>query len=517
MAQVYITTAIPYVNSKPHLGFALELVLADALARSHRARGDDVRRCTGTDENSLKNVLAAQAAGEDIATFVARQAAAFAALREPLDLVVDDFVRTSVDPRHRVAVEALWRACLANGDLYRGHYEGMYCLGCEAFLGEREVTDGRCPEHGTPPQPVRETNWFFRLVRYGGALRSLVTQGRLHIQPEHRRNEVLAQLDAGLEDFCVSRPRARTAGWGIPVPDDPENTIYVWFDALVNYLSGLGYPDVRDGTPFARYWRDGRVVHVIGKGIARFHALYWPAMLLSAGVRVPDVLWIHGYATIDGAKISKSSGGSVSPASAAALHGTDALRHYLLLHIGSEHGGDYAGDALARAYRHELADTLGNLCSRTLAMVQRYRNGQPPAAAADAAHALPDADRALRAASALLPCDVHEALRRGSSRAAVSAVLEFTRRLNAHASEREPWKLAKRADARHELDACLFTLLVGLRAIARALLPYMPHAAAELQRRTHAEVIEAGAPLFPRSAPSPHASRFPHAGEAHGM
>ncbi len=495
MAQVYITTAIPYVNSKPHLGFALELVLADALARSHRARGDDVRRCAGTDENSLKNVLAAQAAGEDVAPFVARQAAEFEALHTLLDLQVDDFVRTSADPRHRIAVEALWSACLASGDLYRGHYEGLYCVGCEAFLGEHDLVAGQCPEHRAPPQHVREENWFFRLSRHGDALRELILTRRLHIQPDHRRNEVLAQLDAGLHDFCVSRPSMRTAGWGIPVPDDPENRIYVWFDALVNYLSGLGYPDTRDGTPFARYWREARVVHVIGKGIARFHALYWPAMLLSAGVRVPDLLWIHGYATIEGGKISKSSGGNIAPATATALHGIDALRHFLLLHIGSEHDGDFASAALAHAYRHELADTLGNLCSRSLAMVQRYCNGLPPGETA----ATNEAERTLRQASARLVDEAHEALVRGSSRAAVDAVLSHARNLNAFVSDRTPWKLAAPADARDELHACLFTLLDGLRAIADALVSFMPQAAAELQRRTRAERVEAGLPLFPRT------------------
>ena len=515
MAQVYITTAIPYVNSKPHLGFALELVLADALARSHRARGDSVRRCTGTDENSLKNVLAAQAAGVDIRTFVARQAAEFDALRGVLDLEVDDFVRTSVDPRHRRAVEALWAACLASGDLYRGHYEGLYCVGCEAFLGERDLVDGQCAEHRTPPQPVRELNWFFRLSRYTDALRALITDGRLHIQPEHRRNEMLAVLDAGLQDFCVSRPGTRTAGWGIPVPDDPDNTIYVWFDALVNYLSALGYPDTGDDTPFARCWRDGRVVHVIGKGIARFHALYWPAMLLSAGIRVPDVLWIHGYATIDGEKISKSSGGSVAPATAAALHGTDALRHFLLLHIGSEHDGDYSSAALARAYRHELADTLGNLASRTLALVQRRREGAAPGSGPGVVPAPPDepasgadfalsvAERELCLASTRLAQTAHDALCRGSSRAAVATVIEHARRLNAYASEREPWKLARRVDGQGDLDACLFTLLEGVRAIADALLPFMPVAAAELRRRAYARAIEACQPLFPRTREVP--------------
>ena len=241
MTSTYITTTIPYVNARPHLGFALELVQADVLARHHRSIGEQVRFQAGTDDNSLKNVLAAEAAGVGVQEFVDASAAAFTGLAEPLSLSVDDLIRTSSDPRHRAGVERLWRACADSGDLYRRHYEGLYCVGCEQFYTPAELPDGRCPEHGTEPEQVSEENWFFRLSRYAAPLREAITSGRLRIEPAGRRHEVLALIDSGLADFSVSRPAERAGGWGIPVPGDPGQVIYVWFDALCNYVTALGY------------------------------------------------------------------------------------------------------------------------------------------------------------------------------------------------------------------------------------------------------------------------------------
>jgi methionyl-tRNA synthetase len=232
--RVYLSTTIPYVNARAHLGHALELVQADVLARHHRLAGDQVRSQTGTDDNSLKNVLAAEAEGIAVAALVDRNATAFAALREPLSLAFDDFIRTGSDPRHRPGVERLWRACAASGDLYRKQYEGLYCVGCEQFYRPAELPGGLCPEHGTRPERVAEENWFFRLSRYAGQLHDLISSGRLRIEPAARRNEVLSFIAAGLEDFSASRSTARARGWGIPVPGDPDQVIYVWWDALGN-------------------------------------------------------------------------------------------------------------------------------------------------------------------------------------------------------------------------------------------------------------------------------------------
>jgi methionyl-tRNA synthetase len=317
----YITTAIPFVNGDPHLGFALECAQADVLARHRRLRGEQVRFLSGTDDNSLKNLQAAELAGVPVADFVQAKAGRFAALRGPLELSHDDFIRTSVDPRHRPGVERLWRACEASGDLYRRYYEGLYCTGCEAFLSQEELVDGLCPEHGVAPRPVAERNWFFRLTRYQGALLELVQSGRLRIEPAQRRNEVLAFIRGGLEDFSVSRSRERARGWGIPVPGDPSQVIYVWFDALGNYISALEYGT--RGEPYGAWWeRSDERLHVIGKGIIRFHAVYWPALLLSAGEPLPSAIFVHDYLTVDGQKLSSRSAASRtlsrSPPSAAA-------------------------------------------------------------------------------------------------------------------------------------------------------------------------------------------------------
>ena len=283
----YITTTIPYVNARPHIGHALEFVQADVLARFRRQRGDRVRFQAGTDDNSLKNVLAAQEAGESVREFVDRNAEAFVALGPALSLTVDDVIRTSRDARHRPGVERFWRACAAAGDLYRKRYEGLYCTGCEQFYSPAELPAGRCPEHGTEPQRVAEENWFFRLSRYGDRLRAAITGGELRIEPAGRRNEVLAFIDGGLEDFSVSRPAARAGGWGIPVPGDPGQVIYVWFDALCNYVTALGYGTGDDA--YQQWWAGaGRRIHLLGKGVLRFHAVYWPAMLLSVGTTAAD-------------------------------------------------------------------------------------------------------------------------------------------------------------------------------------------------------------------------------------
>src|SRR6266511_3499267 len=302
----YVTTTIPYVNARPHLGFVLELVQADVLARHRRVRGDAVRLLTGTDDNSLKNVLAAQAEGVPTARLVDRNAAAFAALHRPLSLSFDDFIRTSRDPRHRPGVERLWQACAASGDLYRKHYAGLYCVGCEQFYPPAELPGGRCPEHGTEPTAVAEENWFFRLSRYQERLSDLVSGGTLRIEPAARRNEVLAFIAGGLTDFSISRSARRAHGWGIPVPGDPDQVVYVWWDALGNYLSALDYGV--DGPDYHRWWvAADRRVHLVGKGVVRFHAVYWPAMLLSAGVPLPTDILVHDYLTVAG---QRPSGGS---------------------------------------------------------------------------------------------------------------------------------------------------------------------------------------------------------------
>lgn len=273
MARTYVTVAIPYVNAAPHLGYAYELVQADVFARSRRRVSDEVRFLGGTDDYSLKNVLAAAAAGSSTRAFVDRNAARFEELARTLRISFDDFIRTSADPRHAPAVERLWHACAANGDLYRRTYEGEYCVGCERFYDPSELVHGQCPEHGTPTERVAEENWFFRLSRYQEQVERTIVSGALAVQPEPFRQEVLAFVRGGLEDISVSRSVERARGWGIGVPDDPSQVVYVWFDALANYISALRFGEV-ESDAYRRWWIESdERIHVVGKGILRFHAV----------------------------------------------------------------------------------------------------------------------------------------------------------------------------------------------------------------------------------------------------
>jgi methionyl-tRNA synthetase len=372
----YLTTTIPYVNARPHLGFALELVQADVLARHRRRRGDQVRFLTGTDDNSLKNVLAAEAEGLPTRELVDRNASAFQALREPLALSFDDFIRTSRDPRHHPGVERFWRACAAAGDLYRKQYQGLYCVGCEQFYTATELRDGRCPEHDTEPQLVAEENWFFRLSRYQNQLHDLISSGQLRVEPAARRNEVLGFIAAGLEDFSISRSQSRARGWGIPVPDDPEQVIYVWWDALGNYLTALDY--AHRGQDYQHWWvHSDQRVHLLGKGVLRFHAVYWPAMLLSAGEPLPTDILVHDYLTVDGNKISKSTGTAIDPVALVDRFGTDSVRWWLLREEPRVGDADFTVDKLTARANRDLANDLGNLVNRVVSMLHRYRDGQP--------------------------------------------------------------------------------------------------------------------------------------------
>jgi methionyl-tRNA synthetase len=471
----YITTAIPYVNGDPHLGHALELVQADVLARHRRLRGEAVRFLCGTDDNALKSVDAAVAAGLPVAEFVAEKAQRFVDLAGPLRLSNDDFIRTSTDPRHRPGVERLWRACAEAGDLYRRDYEGLYCSGCEAFILPGDLADGGCPEHGEAPELISERNWFFRLTRYQDALSELIESGRLHIAPEHRRNEVLAFIESGLADFSVSRAAERARGWGIPVPDDPEQVIYVWFDALANYITALG--SGLDGEDYRRWWGVSEErVHVIGKGIVRFHAIYWPAILLSAGQPLPTAIFVHDYLTVGGQKISKSLGTGVDPLHAIERFGPDALRWWFLRDVPRTGDADFREELIA-VRANELADGLGNLINRTIALVSRNQPTGVPRAFEWPPKAAP-----LRARCTELPSAIDKTLTAFDLRAAAAALWEVVAEANRFVSATQPWELAKAASggdpkARERLDVVLTVLLDACRVIAAELPPFLPFAA----------------------------------------
>jgi methionyl-tRNA synthetase len=434
-ARVFISTSIPYVNGTPHVGFAWELVIADALARYHRARGASVRFLTGTDDNSLKNVQAAERARLPVASFVRSQGDRFHALAERLGLSNDDFIRTASDPRHAPAVERLWRACDVAGDVYRSTYRGAYCVGCEQFYAPGELAGDRCPEHDAPLAQLEEPNYFFRLSRQQSLVDHLLASKVLAVYPETYLAETYGWVQRGLGDFSISRSEARAAGWGIFVPGDPSQIVYVWFDALTNYLSALDYAD--GGQLFAEYWRGAdRRIHVIGKNVTRFHCIYWPAILSSAGLPAPTEVVVHGFLTVDGRKIGKSLGNGVDPFELVERFGRDRLRHYLLRHFALGHDADFSVAALIRASDSELGDQLGNLLQRVLVLIEKHAGGVVPSITRERTP--------LSEAAPLAADDAARELERGATDRASAAVFGFIEAANAEISRTEPWLLARR-------------------------------------------------------------------------
>jgi len=483
---LYLTTAIPFVNGAPHLGHALEYVQTDVLARHERARGRAVRFLTGTDEHAAKNVLAARAAGSDAASFVAANAGRFRTLADGLAVSYDDFIRTSADPRHRPAVEDIWRRCVTGGDLYRGSYTGWYCNGCEEFR-DADADGGRCAEHDRPLERIEEDNWFFRLSRYREAVAELVTTGGLRIEPEARRNEVLGFLAGEIRDVSVSRPRARVHDWGIPVPGDPDQIVYVWFDALTNYISALGFGGA-DETPFRDWWdTDGERVHVIGKGIVRFHALIWPAILLSAGLPLPTTLVVHDYVTAGGRKIGKSLGNAVDPAAIVETFGADALRWWLCREVPRVGEVDFTEARLVDTTNRDLAHGVGNLVQRTVTLAARaYGTGPVCTIATGDLAATGDAART----------KLDRALARYDFKAATEALVGLVDAANRHIDATRPWELLDDQDAAR---AALAPLVRVTRTIATELEPFVP----ELARRVRARIGCEGEPVCPGAAVQP--------------
>jgi methionyl-tRNA synthetase len=506
MSRRYITTAIPYVNSRPHLGFAMELVDADVVARHWRLRGHEVRFLTGTDENSLKNAIAADAEGVPTRELVDRNAQKFHDLRGPLQLSFDDFIRTSSDPRHHVGVERLWQATQESGDLYRTHYSGLYCVGCEQFYTEAELVDGLCPEHLAQPQSVSEENWFFKLSAYQDRLRELIESGELRVEPPSRRNEVLGFIDQGLQDFSISRSIERARHWGIEVPDDPSQVVYVWWDALGNYITALDYGT--DGENYHTWWRESDTrTHVIGKGIVRFHAVYWPAMLMSAGQPLPTEIFVHDYLTVDGRKLGKSLGNAIDPITIVDRYGADALRWWLVREVPRVGDADFTTERLVNRYHEDLANGLGNLVNRTVSMLHKYRDGSVPARTTSDT-SLTESDTALIGSIEAAPAAIDAALAEFDFRRATAALWTVVDEANRYVAEIKPWVLAKAeqggdAQAGSRLSDALALLVHAIRVVADELTPFLPAAAARVadQVREVDGQLPEPRPLFPRFEP----------------
>jgi methionyl-tRNA synthetase len=475
----YLTTAIDYSNGDPHLGHALEKVGADAIARYRRLRGDEVSFLMGMDEHSQAVVQAAEQNGLPPQEWVDRMADRFAEFWRRLECSNDDWIRTT-EPRHRQAVTELLRRIREHNpdDLYVGEYEGLYCVGCEEFKQPAQIVNGRCIEHPTRELiPTKERNHFFRLSRYRDRLRELIRSAELRVEPEIRRNEIVRLLEDGLQDLSVSRQRL---AWGIPFPDDPEQTVYVWFDALINYLSATGFP----ATGYERLWPAD--LHVVGKGITRFHCVIWPAMLLAAGVALPRAVWAHGYVQWEGTKMSKSAGTAVTLDEAIDRHGPDALRYFLLREVGFEADGNFTWDRFDERYTADLADGLGNLASRALAMIAKYRDGVVPALEEPVSLDQAGSAAVERYARAMDALDL-----RGGAEAAWALVATA----NLYIQQTAPWKLAKER-REQELDAALAALARVLFRLAVLVGPFIPGKAQTLWESLGGSGSPAAAPAW---------------------
>jgi methionyl-tRNA synthetase len=463
VTKFYITTAIDYSNGDPHLGHALEKVGADALARYRRMRGDQVHFLMGMDEHSQSVMQAAAAAGVTPQVWAERMASRFAGFWQTLHCSNDDWIRTT-EPRHARAVTSLLESIQRKNpdDLFVAEYEGLYCTGCEEFKQESQIVNGRCIEHPTLELVrTREKNHFFRLSRYRDSLVERINTGRFSVEPAIRRNEVVKLLEGGLQDISISRQRLP---WGIPFPGDPEQTVYVWFDALINYLSASGYPD----PGYERLWPAD--LHVVGKGITRFHCVIWPAMLLAAGVEPPRKVWAHGYVQWEGAKMSKTAGTAVDLAGAIARYGADPLRYFLLREVGFINDGDFTWERFDERYTSDLADGLGNLASRSLAMIVKYRAGTVPA---------PEVITSLDTAGDAAVTAYGRAMDALDLKAGAEAAWNLVTAANQYIVQSAPWNLAKTGEMQ-QLDEVLGALARCLERLALMAFPFMPEKARQL-------------------------------------
>ncbi|HEX6239635.1 MAG TPA: methionine--tRNA ligase, partial [Polyangiales bacterium] len=478
MAQhFYVTTPIYYVNDRPHIGTAYSTVVADVIARYQRLRGVPTRFLTGLDEHGQKLERRAQELGQGTQAFVDSMVPPFKQAWQQLGCAYDDFIRTT-EPRHKQRAQLLWQRCEQAGDIFLDDYEGLYCVGCEAYYTEKDLLEGRvCPIHKKPVEALKEKTYFFRLSAYTDKLLEFYEKNPKFVQPEGRFNEVKSFVREGLKDLSLSRS---TFKWGIPVPNSPEHVIYVWFDALTNYISSLeGPPAAGESAPlFDQFWPpSARAVHIVGKDILRFHAVYWPAFLMSAGLAPPTQVWAHGWLTVDGQKMSKSLGNFIAPGPLVEAVGPDVLRYYLMREVAFGQDGDFSHASLFARYHGELGNGLGNLLNRVLAsIVKNNFSGKVPVVQRDQLNEL---DRALldkARDSALAAAQQLEAIQ--PSRA-LEAIWELVSAANKYVDQAEPWRLAKQVD-QGRLGQVVYTVLETLRYLGVMLWPFMPGKCDEL-------------------------------------
>ncbi|MCC7123469.1 MAG: methionine--tRNA ligase, partial [Acidobacteria bacterium] len=466
MSSFFLTTAIDYVNSRPHLGTAYEKITADVIARYHRLKGDRTWFLMGNDEHSQNVFKRAQEQGKDPLAYCDEMEQVFREVWGRLDISFDDFIRTTDRRRHFPAVRRMAQACLDNGDIYEGFYEGHFCVGCEEFKPEKDLIDGLCPIHKTKPEWIKEKNWFFRLSKYQQPLLDFYAAHPSFIEPETRRNEILRLVEGGLDDISMSRAGQ---SWGIPLPFDEKSVVYVWFDALINYAAAVGYG--WDEARFAEWWPAS--LHIVGKDITRFHCVFWPAMLMSAGLPLPGQVFGHGWVFFKGERMSKSLGNMVDPLDAARRFGPDPLRLYLTKEVPYGGDGDFTWERFEEKYNADLANNLGNLVNRIAAMSERYRQGRLSAAGGGALATLA-AETTATYASAMDRLALHDGV--AAAYRLISAANEFI-------AGTQPWSLAKDPAKADRVNEVLYDAAEAVRIAAVLLLPVMPASAAEILRR----------------------------------
>jgi methionyl-tRNA synthetase len=500
-AAFYVTTPIYYVNDSPHIGHAYTTIACDAIARFMRLDGRSVRFLTGTDEHGQKVEKAAGDAGTDPQTFTDQVSERFRGLAPVLNVSNDDFIRTT-EARHRRAVEALWRRLIERDEIYLGTYVGWYAVRDEAFYAENEIVDGKAPS-GAPVEWVEEPSYFFRLSAWQDQLLRFYEEHPEFVAPASRRNEVVRFVEGGLQDLSVSRT---SFSWGIPVPGDPDHVVYVWLDALTNYMSALGFPDT-DGEPFRTFWPAD--LHVVGKDILRFHAVYWPAFLMAADLAPPKRVFAHGWWTNEGQKISKSLGNVIDPHQLIDDYGLDAVRYFLLREVPFGQDGDFSRRAMVQRLNADLANDYGNLCQRVLSMVARNCGGRVPEPALTAD------DAALLASAHALPDRVRAEMEEQALNRALEAIFEVVAEANRYVDAQAPWALRKTDPAR--MNTVLWTLAETIRHLAVLTQPFMPESSAKIldllaqpaDRRDLAALGARGTPLEPGIVLLPPAAVFP--------
>ncbi len=472
----YVTTSIPYVNAAPHIGFAMELLTADVLARYHRIKGDEVLFSTGTDEHGGKIKEKAQEQGVAVQAYVDEISSEFRDLARLVNASEDRFIRTT-NPAHEASAQAIWARLTDH--IYKGTYTGWYCTGCEEFVTEKAVKErqGVCPAHNKPYEQLEEENYFFKLSSFTAQIKEAIEQNKLKVLPDRRRNEILAVLNEGLEDISISRPTSQL-DWGIPVPGDDTQVMYVWFEALMNYITVLGFPDNED---FIRFWPAD--VQIIGKDIIRFHAAIWPGILLGLGIPLPKQIYAHGFVTSGGQKMSKSLGNVIAPKEIIEQYGVDAFRYYFLRHIPSYDDGDFSWERFETVYNTELGNELGNLVGRVATMIGRYQQG--------VVGETPEPPHDIHA--------YHTALSECRFDRALETVWTQVRGLNQYIDEQKPWTLAKNHDDFDHLREVLAYCVSCLVEIADLLKPFLPDTAEKiLALYAEGYIKDVPAPLFPR-------------------